>query len=327
MPAIPNVPLPQHSQPPPPSLNILKLVDASLRYTIGGIPAPSKTTKKGAPSGVRLMKTSLSPSLADISPALFRPGYLKVTPTHCLPFSSQLPLTSQLTANTHQAIAARAPLISRIASSLASIAARPLIHSSPSEPEPKLEPEPSRPSSTSDLQSQLWRLLQKRKWPTTPLEPLDYDDVSVFERHARDEIIMFDPKDSQLEASNFYTHWPRVKIKENADMLDYHTPLYPGDGGMLEPDEGDEDLFSSLGSTHFSSQGLGEEEMILEEEEEGEEDLLLNEAESSHLFGTREVSSVPWLRDEGVWDVDLQEARFDGFIGAESDDGALQMLF
>lgn len=93
MPAIPNVPLPQYAQPPQPPprgpLSVLKLVDASLRHTISGTSAPSKTTKKGAPSDVRLMKTSPSLSLADISPALFRPGYLKVIPPASLPFPSQ----------------------------------------------------------------------------------------------------------------------------------------------------------------------------------------------------------------------------------------------
>ncbi|KAL8930252.1 MAG: hypothetical protein Q9208_000869 [Pyrenodesmia sp. 3 TL-2023] len=302
MPAIPNVSLPkypqytQHPQPPPLGLSILKLVDASLRHTISGTPAPSKTTAKGAPSDVRLTKTSPSPSLADISPALFRPGYLK-------------------------AIAARAPLISRIASSLATIAARSLIHPLSS------EPEPSPPLSTSELQPQLWRLLQKRKWPTSPLEPLDCGDASIFERHAGDEIIMSDSEDPRPEASNPYTNSPRAKIKEDMDMLDCHTPLHFGDGTMLEADKGDEDLFSSLESTPFSSQDSGGDEMILEEEEEGEEDLLLNEADSSYLFGTREVVTVPWLQDERVRDADLREESFDGYVGSESDDGALQMLF
>lgn len=138
---------------------------------------------------------------------------------------------------------------------------------------------------------------------------------------------MFDTEDYRLEASKPYTNSPRVKIKEDADMLDYHTPLYPGDGEMLAADEEDEDLFSSLESTPFSSQNSGGEEMILEEEEEREEDLLLNEAESSHLFGTREVVNVPWLQDEGIRDADLQVARFANYVSAESDDGALQMLF
>ncbi|KAL8907907.1 MAG: hypothetical protein Q9207_001144 [Kuettlingeria erythrocarpa] len=295
MPGTPYVPTPPPQPPPSRPLNLLKLIDASLRHTIGGTPALSRITK-ATPSDARLKKTSASPSVASVCPALFRPGYI-------------------------EAIAARAPLISRIASSFATIAARSFSHPPPSEPGLLRSP------AASELQPQLWHLLQKRQWPATPLEPLDCDDPSVFERHLHDQIMMFDSEDLGLEASVFGTNSPTVAVKEDEGMLVNHTPVCSGDQEMLEIDEVDEDLFSSLESTPFSSQDFGVERTILKEEGGGGEYLLLNEAESSYSSSARGIIKVLWPQDEGARDVYSQGGSFDPYGGVRIADGVSQMLF
>ncbi len=98
MPGSPNVSTPPPPQPPPfKPLNVLDLIDASLRHTISGTPALTRTTK-ATPSDVRLKKTSASPSVSSVCPVLFRPGYIKVT-SIAFPFFSCPNITDELAAN------------------------------------------------------------------------------------------------------------------------------------------------------------------------------------------------------------------------------------
>ncbi|KAL8786999.1 MAG: hypothetical protein Q9213_002434 [Squamulea squamosa] len=226
------------SQPALEPLGFIQLIDVSLRHALSGI-APPRTNlgRPGADaSDIQLAHATSITSLADISPALFRPGYVK-------------------------AIFQRAPLIPRIASSISSISFRSRNRHHPS---PDLEIPSTAPLievKSSQLQVELWHLLQKRKWPTTALEPLDVDVIDTFKRCKKGQMMILDSNEndeSPLEAER--------EAKGDEDMLDPY----------IEMGEVDEDLFSSYERTPFSSQStsLSYDEMMLDSEED---DMILGE--------------------------------------------------
>ncbi|KAL8683615.1 MAG: hypothetical protein Q9186_000387 [Xanthomendoza sp. 1 TL-2023] len=205
----------------PHPLDLVRLLDASLRHTLRGTPRLSRRPRRpqeGTPD-VQLVQETSAPSLADISPALFRPGYMK-------------------------AISQRAPLISRIASSISKICPS-------AQPHDLLSSEIRASTSTlpicmnlSELQVRLWHLLQKRRWPTTAIEPLDCDDVEMFNRHERDRELLFDVDHKCNEL-----HWTTQGWEnDDEEMLDTDLSF------LGELDHSDEDLFSSYEGTPFSSQ-------------------------------------------------------------------------
>lgn len=71
---------PSSSQHTPNPLDLLRLLDTSLRHTLTGrIPVGRRPRRPNSdPLDIQLVHGTAGPSLADISPALFRPGYLKV---------------------------------------------------------------------------------------------------------------------------------------------------------------------------------------------------------------------------------------------------------
>lgn len=138
--------------------------------------------------------------------------------------------------------------------------------------------------------------------------------------------MMFGSEYPGLEPSLFGTGSPTVAVEEDEDMLVNHTPFCSGDQEMLEVDEVDEDLFSSLESTPFSSQDSRGERIILKEEGGGEY-LLLNKAESSYPSSTGGIVNVLWPQDAGAPDAYSQEGSFDAYVGDEVAGGASQMLF
>ncbi|KAL8857371.1 MAG: hypothetical protein Q9178_006137 [Gyalolechia marmorata] len=228
-------------------LEFMRLIDVSLRQTFSGFIPSTKTLRRPSDdaSEIQLVQVASDTSLADISPALFRPGYIK-------------------------AISQRAPFISRIASSISSICSRSRTrnHSPPNSTPPNLVT-----PSSSDLPIHLWSLLQKRKWPTTPLEPLDEETSrNVLNRHERDRELILDSDDLDSSVS-----WevPRGEIDDDEDMLDSCIEF----AGTLIDDDGDEDedLFSSYERTSFSSQDTEGLEMMMMLESDGDEDLMLEE--------------------------------------------------
>ncbi|KAL8937802.1 MAG: hypothetical protein Q9211_003497 [Gyalolechia sp. 1 TL-2023] len=262
-----------HHPSPNLDLDLLKLIDASLRHTISGAPSPTRSTKKSIPSDITLAKPSSSPTLAEVAPVLFRPGYM-------------------------QAISHRAPFIPRIASSLSAILSRSRSrtpnhgHHPSTTPannnRPSPQPPPPNPQA-KELQPPLWHLLQTRKWPTTPLEPLECPRPEVFERCEREGAMLLSSSPS-LPASTFASRSggggsiSAAETKngeaedeeedddDDADMLDTH-PYHCGGGhGMLDDNDGEEeeDLFSSsVEGTPFASQemgGAGDEEEMLDDE-------------------------------------------------------------
>lgn len=248
-------------KPPPLNLDILKLIGASLRHTISGSPLATRGNKKTAPQEIRLIKSSSHPSLAEIAPCLFRPGYI-------------------------QAISSRAPLLPRIAFSISAIIRRShsrALHSRNVSPTPQActtprpkQPQPQySPATSRELQPLLWRLLQSRKWPTVPLELLECTNADVFKKYERDEMMLF----SSLSSSQAVYHFgggrdtPAVDADdEDEDMLDSYPSHYnKGEEVLYEKREEndweeDEDLFSSLEGTPFASQDMNdaglEEEML-----------------------------------------------------------------
>ncbi|KAL9605209.1 MAG: hypothetical protein Q9179_001603 [Wetmoreana sp. 5 TL-2023] len=228
--------IPSTLQPTQPSLaNFIRLIDASFRHTISGTRSPNKRIDKVTPIlKITLAKATSNPSLGDISPPLFRPGYMK-------------------------AIADRAHLISRIASSISNICSRS---------RPSLQP-----TQSEDLQTKLWHLLQKRRWPTQDLEPVSRDDLLAFTTHTRARQATLFDSDQESDGAGIVKEVEEEEEEGDKDMLDNCS-------GMVE--EEDEDLFSSYETTPFSSsqeRGADEVMMMLEEEEDrGEkEEMLLEE--------------------------------------------------
>ncbi|KAL8766615.1 MAG: hypothetical protein Q9209_006680 [Squamulea sp. 1 TL-2023] len=224
-------------------LPFVQLIDVSLRHALSGIAPPRKNLQRpGADaSDIQLTHTTPSTSLADISPALFRPGYMK-------------------------AISQRAPLIPLIASSISSIYSRSRTQHHTSTDVEIASTVPLIEVKSRNLQVQLWHLLQKRNWPTTALEPLNVDVINTLNRHKKGREIILD-RDENDELPSEAEWGP----KEDEDML------YP----FMEMVEDDEDLFSSYERTPYSSQNtsLSYDEMILDSEEDGMmlgEDLLLS---------------------------------------------------
>ncbi|KAL8822035.1 MAG: hypothetical protein Q9223_000026 [Gallowayella weberi] len=175
----------------PDLLDLVRLLEASLRHTLCGISRLSRRprrSQKDTPD-VQLVRKIEGPSLADISPVLFRPG---------------------------------------------------------------------------EFQVRLWHLLQKRKWPTTAIEPLSWDEVEIFDRYEKDRELLHD-SDHKCDK----LRWTRRGWeKDDEEMLD-HDLHFPG--GVDDPDE---DLFSSYEGTPSSSQGTAgdcfelltdhEDDMLLE---------------------------------------------------------------
>ncbi|KAL9590784.1 MAG: hypothetical protein Q9203_000422 [Teloschistes exilis] len=211
----------------------LELIDMSLRHIISSTPCALRNGKRASTHADS--KLARAPCLADVAPAVFRPGYMK-------------------------AISQRGPLISRIASCLSEICWR------------SRSPNLSRPSFTGrDLQIQLWALLQKRTWPTTELEPLSQEDFSTFSRQSSDgETTLFESEHECDDAIG-----ARVKEADadrDDDMLDDQIPEPVGVLNM-HPFEND-DIFSSPGSTPFPPLSKMGDEMMLEDVSEAEEMLL-----------------------------------------------------
>ncbi|KAL8936511.1 MAG: hypothetical protein Q9216_004891, partial [Gyalolechia sp. 2 TL-2023] len=303
------------SQNRPSKLDLLKFIDASLRHTIAGTPFATRSTKKSSLPDIKLAKPSSSPSLSEIAPALFRPGYM-------------------------QTISHRASLIPRIASSLSAILSRSLSrtsqHPNRESPTPQannhtdlLTPQTNNinnsppqlfyPQTTArELQPNLWYLLRNRKWPIEPLEPLECDSSEVFERCERDGVMLLSsphlspsrgpaylfsapsssppppPPPPPCLSSGYSgvggrrTSVVKAENEDDEDMLDTHTHAntYHSSRGseMLEQyedeEEEEEDLFSSIEGTPFASQDMGcgrEEEMLDDDEDEMEMGLLLEE--------------------------------------------------
>ncbi|KAL8704081.1 MAG: hypothetical protein Q9201_002742 [Fulgogasparrea decipioides] len=239
--------IPSTLQPTQPSLaNFIRLIDASFRHTISGTRSPNKRIDKVTPIlKITLAKATSNPSLGDISPPLFRPGYMK-----------RLVIDDE---HRIQAIADRAHLISRIASSISNICSRS---------RPSLQP-----TQSEDLQTKLWHLLQKRRWPTQDLEPVSRDDLLAFTTHTRARQATLFDSDQESDGAGIVKEVEEEEEEGDKDMLDNCS-------GMVE--EEDEDLFSSYETTPFSSsqeRGADEVMMMLEEEEDrGEkEEMLLEE--------------------------------------------------
>ena len=62
----------------PSPLDLFKLIDASLRHTISGTLPPTRGAQNSGQHGIKLTTSSSNLSLGEISPALFRPGYMQV---------------------------------------------------------------------------------------------------------------------------------------------------------------------------------------------------------------------------------------------------------
>ncbi|KAL8962437.1 MAG: hypothetical protein Q9193_001150 [Seirophora villosa] len=230
---------------------LLNIIGVSLHQVISGSPTHTRSHKRLATNDdIKLLKVCRNLSLADISPAQFRPGYMKVL----LPFHPAL--SYRLTA-----IAIRAPLISRIASSISTTCSRSRICTqclSPPQPQPEPQVSSNATTTASILRNQLWALLQNHEWPTTPLETFKCTEMTVSERCERAKAMMFDSDDVAL-----ITNPPKRRRKEDdEDMLDT-----PGvDGCEMLDDEEDKSLFRWF-ETSNSSQG-SDLEMIFDNEDD-----------------------------------------------------------
>ncbi|KAL9612122.1 MAG: hypothetical protein Q9167_003274 [Letrouitia subvulpina] len=127
---------------------LVRLVDASLRLALGGSYVVQRGDLISSAPGIKIHHYGFDQGLADIAPALFRPGYLP-------------------------AIAHRSPFIPSIASSLTSILSQNKFR----------HPQSSAPSFLG-LQAKLWRLLAKKDWPREQLRPLNCTFSAPFEQAA-----------------------------------------------------------------------------------------------------------------------------------------------
>ncbi|KAI4112883.1 MAG: hypothetical protein LQ345_006036 [Seirophora villosa] len=236
-------------------LDVLNIIDVSLHQVISGSPTHTRSYKRLATNDdIKLLRVCRNLSLADISPAQFRPGYMK-------------------------AIAIRAPLISRIASSISTTSSRSRSCTQclwPPQPQPEPQVSSNATTTASILRTQLWALLQNHKWPTTPLETFKCTQITVSERCEMAKAMMFDSDDVAP-----ITNPPKRRRKEDdEDMLDT-----PGvDGCEMLDDEEDKSLFRSF-ETSNSSQGSDMEMIFDNEDDYVEEYSLLGE----------EASEEPWL--------------------------------
>ncbi|KAL9052275.1 MAG: hypothetical protein Q9206_004374 [Seirophora lacunosa] len=230
--------------------DVSNIIDVSLHQVISGSPTHTRSHKRLATNDdIKLLKVCRNLSLADISPAQFRPGYMK-------------------------AIAIRAPLISRIASSISTTSSRSRSCTqclSPPQPQPEPQVSSNATTTASILRTQLWALLQNHEWPTTPLETFKCTEMTVFERCERAKAMMFDSDDVAP-----ITNPPKRRRKEDDDdMLDT-----PGvDGCEMLDDEEDKSLFRSF-ETSNSSQG-SDMEMIFDNEDDYVEEFSLLGEEAS----------------------------------------------
>ncbi|KAL9001166.1 MAG: hypothetical protein Q9169_000350 [Polycauliona sp. 2 TL-2023] len=217
----------------------MRLVDLSLRHTLGGmIPCCKKlTTPNDDPDDLQLVKAVSNTSLAEVSPALFRPGYMK-------------------------AIAQRAHLISRIASSISSSSSRShKAHQSCSDPTAASSSPKLRPVKTSQLQTQLWHLLQKKEWPTEDLIPLEKVTIGTYHRNEQDFELNLEPDEHEGVP-------PRDLERGETDdemMVDLGLDFI----GLMDEDD-DEDLFSIYERTPCSSQDTTSLDIMLDYDEDDE---------------------------------------------------------
>ncbi|KAI4202210.1 MAG: hypothetical protein LQ350_002725 [Teloschistes chrysophthalmus] len=251
--------------------SLLELIDMSLRHIVSSTPCALRNGKRA--STHTDSKLARAPCLADVAPAIFRPGYMK-------------------------AISHRGPLISRIASSLSRICWR------------SRSQDWSHPSFTgSDLQIQLWALLQKRTWPTTELEPLCQEDLSYLSRQSSDGgTTLFESEHECDGAIDGFLM--EADVEGDEGMLDDQVPEPVGvlDIHLFE----DDDLFSSPGSTPFLSQSRLGDGMMLEDVSEAEEMLLDDDDEQ--LFG-QHLRLAPPIDDEGEWADNEVQSMEEGDLG------------
>ncbi|KAL8731301.1 MAG: hypothetical protein Q9166_003525 [cf. Caloplaca sp. 2 TL-2023] len=212
-------------------LHLLKLVDASLRRTFSGEIPPGKNSRRlnDDDPDIKLIQEAPETSLADISPALFRPGYMKI-----------------------------------------------------------------------------WHLLQKRKWPTTALQPLQCDDMDIFDRSEKDKELIFEIDQEGDEGLSLET-------RQNRNHEKYMLNTSADISQILDRDDGD--LFFKYESMPSSSQDTVDEGMM-EEIDEGE-DLLFGDAswlaERHREFGVRIGKGSRGLGWQKLSDTDhcVKEAEFE----------------
>ncbi|KAL8653638.1 MAG: hypothetical protein Q9210_001976 [Variospora velana] len=307
-------PLPVQNLPPTPyclrlnPLDVLNLIDVSFQQVISGSPSHIRGRKTLLTSDdIKSTKESSNLSLADISPAQFQPGYRYT-----------------------KAIATRASLIPRIASSICTISSRSRFcsYTQPSPPsQPQLECQTPNDDTTRAraLQNQLWALLQNQKRATRPLETSKRTDLTVFERCVRETAMMFDSDDAAP-----VTNSPERRSEDDGgeDMLDTHR----ADRCEILEDEQDESLFSSFATSDgfcLSSQGPYVE-MIFDDDDGDEEDFLpREEASGEPALGPPKKTgdeSWPWLAKQQQEKRDFSGGR--GYNKRELyQDAGEQMLF
>ncbi|KAI4258449.1 MAG: hypothetical protein LQ352_001200 [Teloschistes flavicans] len=228
----------------------------SLRHTISSTPCKFSNANRSFRHPD--INTASATCLAEVVPAVFRPGYMQVSQSG-LQFCNVRHITDYEDPNRQQAISQRGPLISRMASSLSKICLRShsqnlLCHS----------------FTGKDLHIQLWTLLQKRSWPTTELEPLGQKELAIFSRPNGDEgTTLFESERDCNDAIGGLVKGTDADGDE--DMLDdqFPKPVRVLSVPLFE----DDDLFSSSGSTPLLSQSTMDE-MMLEDVGEAEEMLL-----------------------------------------------------
>ncbi|KAL8660209.1 MAG: hypothetical protein Q9226_000010 [Calogaya cf. arnoldii] len=286
--------IPQPTLDPP---EFMKLIDLSLRHTIGGINLKSRDSKRPSEDAadIQLIQALSDISLADISPALFRPGYMK-------------------------AISQRAHLISHISSSISSICSRLRTrHQCASDSVTASSSKLLGLVKPSQLQTRLWHLLQKRKWPTEPLEPLGDSTMLSCNQYKRDRELILDSDELEKEVQRRETDDDTILDidRQFADTMD----------------EDDDDLFSSYERTPFSSQDTVSLEMMLESDEDEElmlEDdvLLLSEGFGEHqppaYHGERRFNFTK-MREGAAW---IEDTEFEllEYGNGDGEDIASMML-
>ncbi|KAL8953550.1 MAG: hypothetical protein Q9222_000608 [Ikaeria aurantiellina] len=191
----------------------------------------------------------------------------------------------------------------------------------------------------SNLQPKLWHLLQRRKWPTTPLKSLDCNDMEVFERCERDRKMLFDSESSFSEEELLFDC-------ENVDvdgMAAEGKILF--DDEVIDSDGMDEDLFASYENTPNPSQDTvvgwmrrdAEEDMLLDMEERGEqenemlfvEQQAFTEQDQETRYHSRGGGRGYYAQDSLVRCVNAAERGLEDsrYIDGETGPGSSPMLF
>lgn len=302
--------------------HLLELTDAALRTMIAMDPVrPS--------AGIRLLAASPGPKLAQISPALFSPGYLTVRDGSPVRWNL---LVESLAEFLGQAISHRTPFISTIAYTMSSLSRRVVSTDLQTKLAKLSSLSPSPLNNTDDnaeqetpcgekirkvVKARLWRMLQKNLYnrgAARRLKPVKADVDAIHPRDP-DEMLDDNPLNQEEPHASFRTEEyldPRDPENLGDNYLDFDIPISAGGLDIVE--SGDQDLLhDDIEYMHQEDQEISSDPKNTYMADYNVQQFPLscrvyadNESSNS-LPGTRGVNSPAIHHDEGVHGVSFTD--------------------